>query len=1122
MNNLKILIISTAKTGNVWLRALLAHIYNLPIIEGDDADIAFNPQLFDKYGNRWITHKHYPFSEEILNYAQKNNLILLTTFRHPADILVSYFHFVKWITHSHDDEIALLRKDGDKMGENTKYFVESEMFIHHLVISYHWKPHCLDCIFYEDLLENPIQVLINLTHKIQTVKLEQIQRAVIASQMKYLKVDREGNHFRKGGNSQWQTEIPPEIIELFKTIESYIILCAEMGYSFELEHQIPELRPNTKINKFDYSSLDPFHKKTHFDNGVQLNIEIIRCYLSIPNALTRWQTPTQTNLENSFFAWLTQSCESCHYPHSPIIITNYAYYLYQIREDVQQAFPNLLQHKHRLNFVQWFVTQAPLEYKIDTIFLQPILNRLGQFFMNIIDVIIPVYKGLAETQACIESVLTSTPNRKYELIVINDCSPEPDLVDYLKQLAIENKITLLHNEENLGFVGTVNRGMALHNDRDVLLLNSDTEVFNDWLDRISGCAYQNEKIATVTPFSNNATICSYPRFCEDNELLEDIKVNDLDLVFAKANAEKYVEIPTAVGFCMYIKRDALNDVGLFDVENFGKGYGEENDFCMRAQQKGWTNVLCADTFVYHKGAVSFGKDNAAKIDRAMQVLNKLHPTYHRQVHTFIHQDPIAKFRRQVDVALLQNSKKINILCIDHGMTGGTIKHIYELAHLLHTQANFLRLRPTPDGLTKLSWINTQHSFGYTEEQRKELAEFYFELPQEFDLLIETLQNLNIAHLHFHHTMALHPIVWLLPEKLQLSYDFTVHDYYSYCPQVSLTTEKYQYCGEKGETECNACLTKRPAAGNVDIQGWRTPQRKLLEHAQRVFIPSHDAAQRIQKYFSNLKIIITPHPDHELNNYDFIPVRKPTFQNEEYLRVVVIGALSPIKGADLLEACALDAKKRKLPIEFHLIGFAYRSLQKRPQSNLIEYGAYHDDELDELIAGINPHLVWFPAQWPETYSYTLSAVLKAGLPVFCTNLGAIPERIIGRAYSWIFPFETKPESWNDAFTQLRKGEQVKSPVKMISAPPKRNFSYQNDYLKSIQPVQQEVTPLREELLNVIYSPYRPNTFKNRALRKSKQLILRGITVAYSVPMIKALATNRFSLAFREKVNRWLSR
>ncbi|MEY3220411.1 MAG: hypothetical protein RIT27_1768 [Pseudomonadota bacterium] len=1121
MNKLKILILATAKTGNVWLRALLSHLYQLPIIEGDLVEHAFDPQIFNQFGDRWITHKHYPFSEEILQFAQQNNIILLTSFRHPGDILVSYFHFVKWITHSNDDEIALLRKDNDQMGENTHYFVESEMFIHHLVVTYHWKPHCLDCIFYEDLLENPIQILTDLSNKIQPVQPEQILRAVAASQMKYLKVDREGNHFRKGGNLQWQSEIPPKTIECFKNIESYIILCWEMGYSFETNHVIPQLRSNAKISKFNYSSIDPFQNVTHFDNNIKITIEMIRCYFSTPNALSRWQFPAHTVSQNSFFNWLNQPCELLRKNISSALISNFGYFLYNTREDLQLAFPDLL-GKNRLEFAQWFVEQMPLEYEIDHIFLKPVSNVIGRFTMNSIDIIVPVYKGLEETQACLESVLVSNSSLKYELIVINDCSPEPELVDYLNQLATDNKITLLHNEENLGFVGTVNRGMALHSDRDVLLLNSDAEVFNDWLDRISNCAYQEEKIATVTPFSNNATICSYPRFCEDNELLENISVNELDLVFSRANLGKYVEIPTAVGFCMFIKRACLEEIGLFDVENFGKGYGEENDFCMRAQKKGWSNVLCADTFVYHKGAVSFGKDNSAKIDKAMQVLNKLHPTYHLLVHTFIHKDPIAKYRRQVDVALLQNSNKINILCIDHGMTGGTIKHIYELAHLLNEQANFLRLRPSNDGLTKLSWINTQHDFSYAEEQRKELAEFYFQLPEEFELLVETLKHLNIAHLHFHHTMALHPIVWLLPDTLQLKYDFTVHDYYSCCPQVSLTNEEYQYCGESNDTDCNSCLKERPAPDNVDIANWRKPQQKLLEEAQRVFIPSYDAAKRIQSYFKNIKAIVTPHPDHELNNYDLTPVRKMAFQNEEYLRIVVIGALSPIKGADLLEACALDAKKNKLPIEFHLIGFAYRSLKKRPQSNLIEYGAYQDEELDELLAGINPHLVWFPAQWPETYSYTLSAVLKAGLPMFCTNLGAIPERIIGRAYSWIFPFDTKPEIWNEAFVQLRKGEQVKSPVQMLSAPPRTTFSYQKDYLTPMSIPQFEITPLREELLNLIYSPYRPNTLKNRLLKKTKRWVLQGITIAYSVPLIKSLATNRFSLAFREKVNRWLAR
>ncbi|MCB1922034.1 MAG: glycosyltransferase family 2 protein, partial [Candidatus Competibacteraceae bacterium] len=201
----------------------------------------------------------------------------------------------------------------------------------------------------------------------------------------------------------------------------------------------------------------------------------------------------------------------------------------------------------------------------------------------------------------------STCRTPWRLVVIDDASPEPEVSAWLQEVAAtDSRIELLRNEQNLGFVGTVNRGMALAAERDVLLLNSDTEVANDWLDRIRAAAYGDQKVASVTPFSNNATICSYPRFCQDNDLPEGWPVAELDALFAKVNPGQVVDVPTGVGFCMYIRRAALNDVGLFDVEHFGKGYGEENDFCIRAHKAGWRNLHLLDTFVLHSGGVSFG------------------------------------------------------------------------------------------------------------------------------------------------------------------------------------------------------------------------------------------------------------------------------------------------------------------------------------------------------------------------------------------------------------------------------------------------------------------------------------------------------------------------------------
>ena len=225
--------------------------------------------------------------------------------------------------------------------------------------------------------------------------------------------------------------------------------------------------------------------------------------------------------------------------------------------------------------------------------------------MKRVDVIIPVYRGLEETRRCVESVFQSENKTPLELVVVNDASPEPAIHEWLEQLASEKKITLILNDSNLGFVGSVNKAMRLHSERDVVLLNSDTEVANNWLDRLTDCAAANDDIGTITPFSNNATICSYPGFCISNELPADESVATLDEIFSKVNTKKYIEIPTAVGFCMYISRACINDVGYFDEKVFGRGYGEENDFSMRASIAGWRNVLLGDVFVFHKGGVSF-------------------------------------------------------------------------------------------------------------------------------------------------------------------------------------------------------------------------------------------------------------------------------------------------------------------------------------------------------------------------------------------------------------------------------------------------------------------------------------------------------------------------------------
>lgn len=267
-----------------------------------------------------------------------------------------------------------------------------------------------------------------------------------------------------------------------------------------------------------------------------------------------------------------------------------------------------------------------------------------------IDVIIPVYGGLEQTRRCIESVLSERQALRHEVVVVDDATPEPEIAAYLDRLAGEGRITLHRNDSNLGFVKSANRGMGLHGDRDVVLLNSDTEVANDWLDRLAAAARSAPYIATATPFSNNATICSYPFEGWSGGVPGTLGLAQVDRLFATANAGHTLELPTAIGFCMYIRRECLDELGMFDAERFGRGYGEENDFCMRALKAGWRHLLAADVFIYHEGSVSFSDERFELIKTATAALLAAHPDYTSRVHEFIKADPAAGVRAAVDNA----------------------------------------------------------------------------------------------------------------------------------------------------------------------------------------------------------------------------------------------------------------------------------------------------------------------------------------------------------------------------------------------------------------------------------------------------------------------------------------
>lgn len=292
----------------------------------------------------------------------------------------------------------------------------------------------------------------------------------------------------------------------------------------------------------------------------------------------------------------------------------------------------------------------------------------------------PVYRGQSETLQAIHRVLSARTDCPFRLVVIDDASPEMELGWRIAALADAGLLLALRSDRNLGFVATANRGMQLDDTRDVVLLNSDTEVFDGWLDRLREAACSHARIGTATPLSNAATILSYPLWLRDHTAELEVSAETLDRLCALQGTPP-VDIPTAVGFCMYIRRDCLNQVGSFDQFRFGRGYGEENDFCMRAATLGWRHVAAVNTYVWHWGGRSFGDEKAQRLDQAMRTLRQLHPRYHGIVRDFIARDPLAPVRASLDIARIRLQAPRNTLGVGEATSGDGERGILELLPL---------------------------------------------------------------------------------------------------------------------------------------------------------------------------------------------------------------------------------------------------------------------------------------------------------------------------------------------------------------------------------------------------------------------------------------------------------
>lgn len=618
-------------------------------------------------------------------------------------------------------------------------------------------------------------------------------------------------------------------------------------------------------------------------------------------------------------------------------------------------------------------------------------QRLNDRRLNII---IPVYRDVGLTRECIASVLRHRNPFLDSVVLINDCSPEADMHGMLREFTKGPHVFLLTNETNLGFVQSANLGLRFCPYGDVVLLNSDTRVFDGGLDELWRVAYSSADIGSVTALSNNATIFTYPHPSRPGPVLEDVDWEEISAVALRDNAGVVVDVPTGHGFCLLVKAEVLQRVGRLD-EEYGRGYGEENDLCNRAADLGFRNVAAAGAFVEHREGVSFGSERSTLWDRNRVRLESSFPDYTPAVMEYERRDGLRKARWALDVFRLNKARiggQSFILTIENYFDGGTKTAAKDLDAAFGgttTTLSSLRLSVRKDGSMELAAQAPWMLAVFAEDEARQL----------FDVLTAASIEAVIIHqlLGFSRTF-----LELLPEwiKTRPSILF-LHDFYSFCPRVNLIDAVGRFCDIPHIDVCERCVVvggthEGSRVDELAVTAHRELFAEIFTAVRRLVAPSENARRYFARVFSDTEIRVMPHAQ---SLWEFPATPRTGSANE----IVVLGAIGRHKGSGSLLEIARAARLTNPQFRFHVIGYTDIDSELLAVGNVTITGPYEAEDVGRLIDRTGGRIALFLHGWPETFSYTLSEAVAAGLIPLVPDIGAPAERVRAAKFGVVFPF-----------------------------------------------------------------------------------------------------------------------
>jgi glycosyltransferase involved in cell wall biosynthesis/GT2 family glycosyltransferase len=608
-----------------------------------------------------------------------------------------------------------------------------------------------------------------------------------------------------------------------------------------------------------------------------------------------------------------------------------------------------------------------------------------------VDVIIPVYGAAAELRACLASVRRYTDLERHRVVLVLD-GPQEEEVD-------APWAEVLSNETRLGFAGSVNRGIAASS-RDVVLLNSDTIVTPRWIEKLTDVAYSNGDVATVTPLSNDATLCSVPRAFETNLLPAGHDAESFAALIERVSRRLYPRIPTGVGFCMYIRRAVLEDIGLFDAQRFPRGYGEENDFCFRALARGWVHVMDDATFIEHAGHASFGASRFEAQRHGRAALGTLHPRYDATIAAFMKRDPARDVRTRIEEALGVVDAKPRVVHLVHGWppfaNGGTEAYAAWLVRRqqrTHHVAVYARSDdPRRSEAEAVEWIDrgvrvrlvANHFTRRDPLRRNALRDRVFE--RDF---ARFLRQERPGVVHIHHLAGHAFSLARVAKRMGIPVVMQIQDWWFVCARVNQFDRDGNRCSGPELAKCARCvtLTRLPLL-NLPVHALRAREARRALACADAFIAG---SQAIRSDYAG----VLPHgvPFHVIP-YG-IDLARPAIEREPARRPIrfgMVGAILPHKGVHIaVEAMRAFAADEA---ELHVWGSGkaapeYQALLRDTQLHGVQLrGAFRDEEKASVYASMDVLLV--PSIGLESFGLAAREAMLCGVPVIASAGGALSE------------------------------------------------------------------------------------------------------------------------------------